>query len=312
MQIDPFLFLVLVELLLVTAGAAIAVVMVITSRKQKDKQAARTLVDRIKEDRSRRKEETRKVLVSRYGLDDAAAKELSTQIDRGERYFYQMMINAYLKRDYLVMENLNVEFESSVEPYRTLEVSGPVKVTEKEVAEAEEGLPADTVTPAAEEQPSVSAECERLKVENTRLSQELRITMETMGRMLNEYSNMFGGGADFDRDGQNKLVEMFEQMRAGLVDAGSISGEVSAPEPPQPVEPSSGTEPDEAQEESLETLVDTLPEEDIPSDSDDDVLASVVEDIALDGLDGEEPLEQGEDLELPGSEPESEPEPKPE
>ena len=177
MQIDPFLFLLLVELLLVTTALAVTVLVVTLSRKKKDKQAARTLVGRIKEDLPRRKEETQGVLVSRYGLDEDAAKELSTQIDRGERAFYQMMINTYLKRDRLVLENLNVEFEGSVEPYRSLEVKGLAKV--KEVAPEPEAEALSTAA-AVSDGGGDSAECERLKVENTRLSQELRITMETI------------------------------------------------------------------------------------------------------------------------------------
>ena len=43
-----------------------------------------------------------------------------------------------------------------------------------------------------------ASELERLRKENARLSDELQITMETMSRMLNEYSSMFVGGEPDD------------------------------------------------------------------------------------------------------------------
>ncbi len=318
MQIDSFLFLLLVELLLVTTAVAITVVVVSMSRKQKDKRAVRSLVGRIKEDRLRRKDETRDLLISRYGLDEDAAKELSTQIDRGERYFYQTMINTYMHRDHLLLENLNVEFESSVEPYRSLEVKGLAKVTEAATeSEAEELLA------AGGEAGGDSAECERLRIENVRLSQELRITMETMGRMLNEYSNMFGGGADSDGAGQRQLLEMFEQMRDGLQQAGHLSIEdvasdqpalegTPAEEPPEeePLsQPEETTDADEEEAEIADAMYDAaLSGEEEQADLDEDVLAAMTEDAPEDEADEEDPFGLEEDLEA--SEPEAEPEPE--
>lgn len=321
MEIDSFLFLLLVELLLVTSTVAITVVVVSMSRKQKDKRAVRSLVYRIKEDRSRRKDETRDLLVSRYGLDEDVAKELSTQIDRGERYFYQTMINTYMHRDHLLLENLNVEFESSVEPYRTLEVKGLARVMEVESESEAEELPA-----AGGEAGGDSAECERLRVENARLSQELRITMETMGRMLNEYSNMFGGGADSDAAGQRQLLEMFEEMRDGLEQAGHLSMDdvdseqpvqegTPAKEPPEEgaVSQPEGSGADEDEEEIDDAMFDAaLPREEEQADLDADELTGVVDDVPVDESDEEDPYGLEEDLEAPESESESEPEPEPE
>ena len=56
---------------------------------------------------------------------------------------------------------------------------------------------------------------QRLKEENERLSDELRVTMDTMGRMLNEYSSMFAGGS-----GDN-----YEKARVQAADAESPDGE---------------------------------------------------------------------------------------
>jgi hypothetical protein len=319
MQIDPFLFLLILELLLVTTVVAITVVAVTLSRKRKDKQAALTLVGRIKEDLPRRKDETTGVLVSRYGLDEGSAKELSTQIDRGERYFYQTMVNTYLKRDRQVLENLNVEFESSVEPYRNLTLKGLARVVE----EAPEPAPEAPSAAVAGDGGGDSAECERLKIENSRLSQELRITMETMGRMLNEYSNMFGGGSDFDHDGQKQLIDMFEEMRDALQESGDLSiGEGDAePLPTSEPQPEADEAPEATEiggdeEEITDAMFEEALSEEPSTDSDDDGLFPEEDGAELNPLGDETLAGLEEDLDLgepePESDPDAEPEPKPE
>jgi DNA-binding ferritin-like protein len=60
-----------------------------------------------------------------------------------------------------------------------------------------------------------SAEMLRLQEENKRLSEEVRITMETMGRMLNEYSAMFAGGGSEELD-KEKIKSMFEEQAESL------------------------------------------------------------------------------------------------
>ncbi len=210
MQIDPLLFLIMTELLLVTAAATVALMMVWISRRKRDRKAAVTLVERIKEDQERRKQETRNILLNRFRFAPEQAEELATLIDHEEKRFYQVLINTYLRRDAAAFENMAVEYENAVNPYRILEPP------------QSEGGGGQAV--GIDESPEMS----RLKQENKRLSEEVRITMETMGRMLNEYSAMFagGGGEELDRE---KIKSMFQAEAANMdAKAGADVGEGGA------------------------------------------------------------------------------------
>jgi hypothetical protein len=198
MQIDPLLFLIMVELLVVTVAVSIGLAFIWFSRKRRDKKAAVTLVARIKEDRDRRKDETKDILNKRFGFTGDQLEELATTIDREEKRFYQVLINTYLRRDVAVLENIYIEYEGAVNPYRKLEP--PL-----------EAAPAASGTGDINE----SAEMLRLKEENKRLSEEVRITMETMGRMLNEYSAMFAGGGSDELD-KEKIKSMFQEQAESL------------------------------------------------------------------------------------------------
>jgi hypothetical protein len=233
MQIDPLLFLIMTELLLVTAAVSVVLAVIWFSRKRRDKKAAMVLVARIKEDRARRKQETKDILVKRFGVAEGQAEELATTIDREEKRFYQILINTYLRRDVTVFENMYVEYESAVDPYRSLEVS---QASEK---------PAGSGIGDINE----SAEMLRLKEENKRLSEEVRITMETMGRMLSEYSAMFAGGGGDDLD-KEKIKSMFQEQAEGLEakleqerESREMANEEAAPEsePEAPTEAQPGS-----------------------------------------------------------------------
>ncbi len=188
-EINSLLLLTLGELLLVSSMVAILLLVSIALKKRRDRKAAATLISRIKEDNERRQEETKALLMG-YGIEGAALEELLVRVNREEMRFYQTLINLYLKRDAGELEVLHLAFEGATEPYRNLGISAAGQL------EADVGS-ADT-----------TREIERLKDENKRLSDELRITMDTMGRMLNEYSSMFAGGDGGDLD-KEKIADMF-------------------------------------------------------------------------------------------------------
>jgi hypothetical protein len=95
---------------------------------------------------------------------------------RAELRLLQRFARLYGKRDASKASLFDTDLEAAIQPYHALAIAGEPS------AEAEAGE-------------VDSSELERLRAENNRLSDELRITMETMGRMLNEYSTMFAGEA---------------------------------------------------------------------------------------------------------------------
>ena len=215
--ISSLWFMILLEALVVTTLIALVLIVLSVVRKNRDRKAAASIIEKIKEDEARRTAETKKILLHKFGFEDGDAEKLAVRTDRAERVLYQSIINMYLQRDASALEGLNITYETAVEPYRTLEPPG-----------GGSGGPID-----------VSTEMAKLRTENKRLSEEIGVTMQTMGRMLSEYSAMFAekakeqeselqqeAGAQQPEETQDELVEDHseEQVEEGAeedaVDAG--------------------------------------------------------------------------------------------
>lgn len=144
---------------------------------RRDRAAVAALVARVNESRERRKQEIADYLKRTFGMQGAAADPVQASILREELRLLQRFGLIYRKRDAASVENLPMFLEAAFEPYQaltggsaTLEAASPM-------------LDADM------------AELEELRRENKRLSEELSVTMDTMSRMLSEYSTMFAGGS---------------------------------------------------------------------------------------------------------------------
>ncbi len=196
--VSSLLFMIMIELLAVTTIVSILLATLILVNKQRDKKIAAELIQKVKEDDMRRVEETNKIMLHNFGFEEDAAEEIAVQVGREERRFYQNVINFYLRRDARAFDNLNISFEGAVEPYRSLKPPGVGGASGGAVNESEE--------------------IERLNVENKRLSEEISVTMETMGRMLSEYSTMFGEGKD-SAQGKDQPAKQAAEQDAKAEDA---------------------------------------------------------------------------------------------
>ncbi|MCP3664570.1 MAG: hypothetical protein GY696_19115 [Gammaproteobacteria bacterium] len=196
MQVSSLMLMILGEVLLATTLISVVLVVLFFIRKRRDHSAAHKLISHIKDDSARRRMETEKIISEHFGLGGDSLHGTVSSINKQETVFYQNMINIYLKRDAAALENLNIAFEGAIDPYRTLEPSL--------------GGGGDTVGVEGSGESDLEAEIERLTNENHNLSEELKITMDTMGRMLKEYSTMFAGGEGEALD-KEKLIEMFRE-----------------------------------------------------------------------------------------------------
>jgi hypothetical protein len=189
-EID-WLLLSLFELLLVSSLLSIFLLTLNLRRKKRDRGAVQQLINEIKEAEGKRQSETQEIFRHRYGIQGEALESLVTDIDRQEKAFYQRLINLYLQHDTEAMATLHLAFQDATEPYRSMEI--PQADTE--------------VVPDQGETQSV--ELERLQQENARLSQELAISKDTLGRMLTEYASMYTGGNGEVLD-KEKMLQMFQ------------------------------------------------------------------------------------------------------
>lgn len=211
-EVSRLLLMILAELLLLGMAYAGVVTFLFLSKRRRERAAIKKLIARIRQDSDRRGAETRQILQQRYGLSGAALEEAVHKIVREEKGFYQTLIDLFLRRDTEALQNLAVDYEKSVETYRSIELPVP------EVAEP---------APTADAPDHSEDELALLKAENQRLAEELQLTMDTMGTMLSEYTQMFAGGADvsLDREKLRQIIAPAEEL--GSVLSGARSGKAA-------------------------------------------------------------------------------------
>ena len=155
------------------------------SQRVRDRNAVQKFIDRVERARIEREAEIRGFIQDNFGLSDDALERKAVPIIRGERRLYQSFVNLYLQRDADNVPGFHLNMESAVAPYWQLDGGS----SNGEAAATAPAVPEVAATPVDD------GELARLQIENESLSDELQITMNTMTRMLNEYSSMFAGGS---------------------------------------------------------------------------------------------------------------------
>lgn len=147
-------------------------------RKQRIRKAAQHLAERVQVDKAKRSERLKTLLTDGYHLQSPQLDQTLHGMMQTEMTLYQNMLNGFLKDDQVSLQQIDVDVENLVLSYQSL--GGLV---------SQDASPSTSLAGGSEE-------VEELKAENERLAEELKVTMDTMGRMLNEYSTMFADGAE--------------------------------------------------------------------------------------------------------------------
>lgn len=151
------------------------------AQARRDRDAVAALVGRIKSARPER-EQAITGFLEQVGLAGDTLQHAKVAMLRGEMGLLQRVAGVYRLRDAAAMARINADVYAAFDPYHALSGDG-----------------AGSADADGEGQAIVdSSELETLRAENQRLSDELTITMETMSRMLNEYSTMFAPGESDD------------------------------------------------------------------------------------------------------------------
>jgi hypothetical protein len=197
-QYGLWLLLAAGELVFILALVLLAIWLRQREAVRRDRKAIRALVERARKGKIQRREQIRRFLTGQFGLSGDELTELGCAIHKAEMRLIQTFASAYLNRNAAKAANFAVEVEAGVEPYWRLSA-------EAANAEAGAGEAAETTQEtdeaaahagATDEPVSDDGEVARLRGENNRLSEELRVTMDTMSRMLNEYSTIFSKDTD--------------------------------------------------------------------------------------------------------------------
>lgn len=182
--------LILAELLLGLGLVTLVLISRAVIRKQKAYKAAQELVERIRLDMQPRSQRLRQKLSNAFGYQGDVLEQTLHQLNRIEKQLYQNIINGFLKRDLTAFKQIDVDVDNLVLAYQGLEPSSRAD------SAADETATSDTD----------KLEFERLHADNQRLSEELKVTMDTMARMISEYAMMFAAETGEQEDKEQVIL----------------------------------------------------------------------------------------------------------
>ena len=283
MELSILAIIVWGEVTFLLAGGLLLALMNNALNQRKGRKSIKTLFEKLKTDRSQRLEQIRQGLAE-YGLEGDVLEDKVKEIDLQERKLYQRIATIYRNRSDIMLSRINVAVERANRPYYELDLQTTTTSTK-------ENVDAD----AAEQDTS---ELEKLRKQNEQLQQELSVTMDTIGRMLSEYSSMFDTEEDVGLD-KNKIMQAFNVDEAGEeIQATEEVPEVTAGSDVQ----EGAVEQDEAAVPDIdEALGETVDVADEAVDTDelleiDDVAAEPEVDTVVDDLEASDDVGVDEDL----------------
>lgn len=144
------------------------------------------LVSQIKQQSKTRTEETGSFLQESYELSDKALTTAIQEIDGQERKFFQKLVDILGRFDTAQITSLDASLAELIDTYKRLK-------------------------PKAVDQDKTSLEA--LKIENKNLTEELKITRDTMSNMIEEFGSMFGGGKDNEIDSESVVEQVAKSSR---------------------------------------------------------------------------------------------------
>lgn len=156
-------------------------------RQRRDRAATRILVARVKESRGPRVEALRRLLSGRYGYIGERLDQAMADVMRRENDLYRAFIALYHGRDAQAAAGFYERVNAMVEPYHHL-----------------------VARQAEHEQGELQEQVRKLEDRNERLREELRISHDTMDKMLQEYAQIFEGTTSKE-EAQHDLEEMIHQ-----------------------------------------------------------------------------------------------------
>ncbi|BAN69519.1 hypothetical protein [endosymbiont of unidentified scaly snail isolate Monju] len=136
---------------------------------RRDRQAIARLISAVRAGRAEREAAIGRFLAERMGLQGAELDRVRVAMVREELGLLQRFATVYRDRDAGSAAQFHIALQSALAPWFELHGGGA----------------------AGEASGTDDSELEALRQENKRLSEELSVTMETMSRMLSEYSSMF-------------------------------------------------------------------------------------------------------------------------
>jgi len=178
-----------------------------SSKKNKERLAARRLVNKLKDGESSRKEDLSTRLSESCSLDESAIEAALAEIDCQEKILYQQIVKMFLGRDAALLLEIDKSVQALSEPFCQL-------LADMEVIEKVD----PAITTAIE---TANVEIDRLREESERLTEQLGMAMQTMDEVSSEYSKMFGSTKDVEEldVSRKRMLNTYKRAEAKMRDA---------------------------------------------------------------------------------------------
>ena len=184
--------------------------------RRRDERAIRLLVTRIRNSRAERETGIERFLDERMGLSGAELAQAKQAILQSELVLLKRFAEVYRGRDADAAARFDADLVTALTPYHELK--------------------ADNVVVASEAAPADNSELERLREQNRLLSNELSGNMETMSKMVREFSTLLAGSSG---DAAAAPAATTEPSTGGVRSDSAAASESSAAD--ESAEPDPGT-----------------------------------------------------------------------
>lgn len=193
--------------------ACIVLVVIMVRRQSKDRAAARQFVGRIRADEQARKARICEFLKKVGDTSDAEVEETATAIVGCEKTVYSRVMRMFLHRQRQELAQIKDSVENVVSAYCNF-VDENMSAIEKGVEQAQ----------ASENK--MREQLQQVMAQRDKIQKDLDEAMTSMQNMLNEYTQMYSGGAD-KRAGVKHLEDELNQLKrklGGVIDLDANNG----------------------------------------------------------------------------------------
>lgn len=204
-EISKLSALVAYELMLALT-VALAGLIVFIVLKRNDRKTATTHLSHIIEEKSQfREAQVFNALKDNFNFEDAKLKETADKIAKKEVDFFRNMITRlkHGNQQHLIM-GIHNDFYKVIDGYQTLKLSDTADVVEPD---QDNWAPREKLSALESEIDQLNDQIEELKTVNIDLTNQVKSSANDMGKMLSEYTNMFG-----NKDDQAEMMASKERM----------------------------------------------------------------------------------------------------
>lgn len=195
-EVSHLTWMLMTEGLVLLAVLSAALLLIIVRARAKSRGACALLVEHLHLDQEQRDRELRNWLGTRKGYTPEQCEQTQRHLTQLEMRLYEDILNGCSRRDKSRVAQIKEDVTQLVMAYREL--------SEVQARLTEEGR-ATKVSDAHSEQ--------HLVEENLRLKDELRITLETMDKMLQEYTPQMVPEPTSDPDSQSVELDVDEESK---------------------------------------------------------------------------------------------------